>query len=400
MGVVAISLSVDVDVAVRQQLKLLQTASSSGIDGEENGPCDACTDEGDDDHGSEEAQEQVGVEGVVVEHEGVWQREELLDPSEHARLRLGGLLVVSEAAQIGTRLVKADPPEAEPEEEAEVNASCNKKGKQSGKQAGERSGRIFIIRVCRFILLHMIVSTLHTKGKKDTHVLAGHQRGASQGSGVHAGREEGWQQPAKELQMDERDADTKKADWMSTGRLEQCSYAVIGGLEGNIPLPLIVQTQQHTQAASARAHQIARDPSDQLRKSFALAHTQRATAALSLDAVCAIALSDRPVFIPHRLRQALMARAAKTGASVVPFDTFQLHSNYPPAAPAPMLLRSYCLITDRGAEDCKISYQNIKEQGYKRPMFGFTAFVSPAQHDRGASGGRGAIRVSRLHGQG
>jgi hypothetical protein len=59
------------NVAETQHVQTSLSTASCSIDGEEDGPCDASTNEGDEDQDFEEAEEQVAIEGVVVEDESV-----------------------------------------------------------------------------------------------------------------------------------------------------------------------------------------------------------------------------------------------------------------------------------------------------------------------------------------
>jgi hypothetical protein len=56
----------DVDVAVREQLKLCLSVAASGIDGEEDRPCDAKTHKADSAANTKESDEEVGVETLVL----------------------------------------------------------------------------------------------------------------------------------------------------------------------------------------------------------------------------------------------------------------------------------------------------------------------------------------------
>jgi hypothetical protein len=56
------------DVADCRAVELFEAASAGGVDGHENGPGDAAADEADEGEKLEVAQEEVGVEGRVVEN--------------------------------------------------------------------------------------------------------------------------------------------------------------------------------------------------------------------------------------------------------------------------------------------------------------------------------------------
>jgi hypothetical protein len=84
VGIEAVVLSVDVDVAVGQDLELGLVVAAGGIDGEEDGPGDDETDEADGGEDTEEAQEEVGIEALVLEGIGVGDLPEGPDPVEEA----------------------------------------------------------------------------------------------------------------------------------------------------------------------------------------------------------------------------------------------------------------------------------------------------------------------------
>ena len=70
------------DVAHGQAIQLGLAAAALGVQREEDGPCDAAADKGDEGEDLEVSQEEVGVQRGVVEHGGVLDLEEGLHPVE------------------------------------------------------------------------------------------------------------------------------------------------------------------------------------------------------------------------------------------------------------------------------------------------------------------------------
>lgn len=66
MGVIAAGLGVAVDIAVGEDIELLLASTASCVDGEKNGPCNTATDETDRASNAQEANKEVGVEGLVL----------------------------------------------------------------------------------------------------------------------------------------------------------------------------------------------------------------------------------------------------------------------------------------------------------------------------------------------
>ncbi len=60
------------DIAEVHCIQLGLSAASGCIDREKNGPCDTATDEADKDYHLEKAQEEVGVQRLMVEDVSVW----------------------------------------------------------------------------------------------------------------------------------------------------------------------------------------------------------------------------------------------------------------------------------------------------------------------------------------
>lgn len=58
-------------VAKAEDVELLGAISSCGVDREENGPGNATTDKADDDGNAKIAQEEVSIQGIVLQHVGV-----------------------------------------------------------------------------------------------------------------------------------------------------------------------------------------------------------------------------------------------------------------------------------------------------------------------------------------
>lgn len=70
------------DVAHGQAVQLRLVPAAVGVDGEEDGPCDASAHRGDESEDPEIPQEEEGIQGGVVQHLGVFDLEEGLHPAE------------------------------------------------------------------------------------------------------------------------------------------------------------------------------------------------------------------------------------------------------------------------------------------------------------------------------
>lgn len=81
MGVVSVDIR---DIAPAQDVKLALATAASGIDWEQNRPCYAAADETEDDENLEEAQEEVAIEGVVLEDEVIWKALKIDEISKEA----------------------------------------------------------------------------------------------------------------------------------------------------------------------------------------------------------------------------------------------------------------------------------------------------------------------------
>lgn len=89
MGVEAVLLSLGIDVAVRQDFELGLAAAASGIDGKQDRPSDAKTDEADGANDSKVADEEIGVEALVLESVGIGDLPKRADPAKEAVSKLG-----------------------------------------------------------------------------------------------------------------------------------------------------------------------------------------------------------------------------------------------------------------------------------------------------------------------
>lgn len=83
MGVVSRSAGGQ-DIRIRQDVELLFRPASGGIDWEEDGPCDGTAHEADHNRNLEESEQEVTVNGLMVEDVAVGDLEEWADPVEQA----------------------------------------------------------------------------------------------------------------------------------------------------------------------------------------------------------------------------------------------------------------------------------------------------------------------------
>lgn len=74
-------------VAETKSVQLRSIPSSGGIDGEQNGPCDADADEADENDRSQEPEVEVGIKRRVLEHELVVQLPDSPHPLEPLQAR-------------------------------------------------------------------------------------------------------------------------------------------------------------------------------------------------------------------------------------------------------------------------------------------------------------------------
>ena len=78
----AVGRGLNVDITVREELKLSFAAATSSIHGEKNRPCNAQVDKADRGANSEETHEQVGVETLMLQGEVVGDLPESTNPVE------------------------------------------------------------------------------------------------------------------------------------------------------------------------------------------------------------------------------------------------------------------------------------------------------------------------------
>lgn len=95
------------NVGDAQNVQLLLSASASGIDREQDGPGDTAADE--QDHGGqlEEAQQQIGIHRVVLQHVSVGDLVHGGDPVKKASRGFGRALPGTQSADVGSRHVRA-----------------------------------------------------------------------------------------------------------------------------------------------------------------------------------------------------------------------------------------------------------------------------------------------------
>lgn len=106
------------NVAHAENVQLLLAASSGGIDGEENGPCDQAAGKGDDDEDFEISQPEIAIHGVVFEDIAVGEGVVVSDDAEEADAGARGALFFLDESFIGSGSVDARGAGTEEEEKA------------------------------------------------------------------------------------------------------------------------------------------------------------------------------------------------------------------------------------------------------------------------------------------
>lgn len=101
--------SVCVNVAKGDDIELLSRwiSLASGIDREQNGPSNETADKGDDDGHLEVAQQEEGIERVLLQDYGIGNVVESLHPAEHALGQSRRALLFAQSAEIGSRSILA-----------------------------------------------------------------------------------------------------------------------------------------------------------------------------------------------------------------------------------------------------------------------------------------------------
>lgn len=116
MSIVAVHVD---NIAHGEQVELLLACAAGGIDGEQYGPGDEAAEEADNDEQLEEADEQVAVNGLVVEDVLVLDAAKVLDPAEEAIARGGCLALFAQAVNVGARGIEPAEMAAEDQEEGD-----------------------------------------------------------------------------------------------------------------------------------------------------------------------------------------------------------------------------------------------------------------------------------------
>ena len=80
------------NVAEADYVQLDLTSTTSSIDGEQDWPCDQTADETHSHRYFEVAQQEIAVQGMVVEDIAVWDLAESTEPIEHALWKIWGPL--------------------------------------------------------------------------------------------------------------------------------------------------------------------------------------------------------------------------------------------------------------------------------------------------------------------
>ena len=83
-GVCIVSILGVLDIAEADQVQLDLTSATSSIDWEENGPSNQTADEAHSHRYFEVAQEEIAIQGVMVEDIAIWDLAESAEPIEHA----------------------------------------------------------------------------------------------------------------------------------------------------------------------------------------------------------------------------------------------------------------------------------------------------------------------------
>ena len=80
------------NVAEADYIQLDLTSATSSIDGEQDRPCHQTANETDSHRNFEVAQQEIAIQGVVVEDIAVWDLAESTEPIEHALWKIWGPL--------------------------------------------------------------------------------------------------------------------------------------------------------------------------------------------------------------------------------------------------------------------------------------------------------------------
>ena len=95
-GVCVVAVLVICDIAETDKVQLLLASTASCVHREQNGPCDQAPKEAEGDGNFEVAQEEEGVEGVVVEHVAVRNLIERANPIEKSTRQIWSSLSIDQ----------------------------------------------------------------------------------------------------------------------------------------------------------------------------------------------------------------------------------------------------------------------------------------------------------------
>ena len=144
LGIVTVNVGASgVNVAHREQVKLLLASTARSVDGEEHGPSNQTSEETGNDKDFEEADKEIAVNRLVVENVLVLEVFEVSYPSKKARTGRWCLSLLAQMIEVRPRRV--DPAEvfARDEEGRDKGKGENRSGNEGRDQAGERVGGAF-----------------------------------------------------------------------------------------------------------------------------------------------------------------------------------------------------------------------------------------------------------------
>jgi len=118
------------DVGHGQDFELRLDTSTGDVDGEEHGKCNDTSNQTGNDGDLEEAQEEVAIHGVVLEHIGVRDFVEGLDPVEESSGEVWRTLAGAQRSQHRSWAIVAREPLAEEAEEQEEDYGIDENGNE------------------------------------------------------------------------------------------------------------------------------------------------------------------------------------------------------------------------------------------------------------------------------
>ena len=122
-----------------QDLKLSLDSSAGDVDGEKDGECNDTSNQTGDDGDLEEAQEEVAIHGVVLEHVGIRDVVERFDPVEESSGKIRSSLAGTQCSKHSSWAVVAREPLAE---EAEEQEECDGVEENGDERGHDRRGRL------------------------------------------------------------------------------------------------------------------------------------------------------------------------------------------------------------------------------------------------------------------